>query len=110
MNNNLFKSTVLILVMLIANCSLLIAQNRLDVIVLDAGHGGKDPGTISDFSGVQEKNIVLPITMKLGKIRIRPIFLSAFMPIIRKKRRQKRTGLKYTCLTGKGCRRQFSSR
>lgn len=44
------------------------AQNKLDVIVLDAGHGGKDPGTISDFSGIQEKNIVLPITMKLGKI------------------------------------------
>jgi N-acetylmuramoyl-L-alanine amidase len=44
------------------------AQNRLDVIVLDAGHGGKDPGTIGDFTGVQEKNIVLPITMKLGKL------------------------------------------
>lgn len=44
------------------------AQNKLDVIVLDAGHGGKDPGTIGDFTGVQEKNIVLPITMKLGKL------------------------------------------
>lgn len=44
------------------------AQNRLDVIVLDAGHGGKDPGTIGDFTGVQEKNIVLPITVKLGKL------------------------------------------
>jgi N-acetylmuramoyl-L-alanine amidase len=54
--------------LLIANCSLLIAQSRLDVIVLDAGHGGKDPGTIGDFTGIQEKNIVLPITMKLGKL------------------------------------------
>lgn len=57
-----------VLLLLIINCALLIAQNRLDVIVLDAGHGGKDPGTIGDFTGVQEKNIVLPITMKLGKL------------------------------------------
>ncbi|MFI5212254.1 MAG: N-acetylmuramoyl-L-alanine amidase [Ignavibacteria bacterium] len=68
MNNNLYKSVIMILIMLIVNCSLLIAQNKLDVIVLDAGHGGKDPGTISDFSGIQEKNIVLPITMKFGKL------------------------------------------
>lgn len=53
--------------LLIVHCSLL-AQPKLDVIVLDAGHGGKDPGTIGDFTGVQEKNIVLPITMKLGKM------------------------------------------
>lgn len=56
------------IILLIINCSLLISQNKLDVIVLDAGHGGKDPGTIGDFTGVQEKNIVLPITMKLGKL------------------------------------------
>lgn len=46
----------------------LLSQNKLDVIVLDAGHGGKDPGTIGDNTGVQEKNIVLPVTMKLGKL------------------------------------------
>lgn len=46
----------------------LYSQNRLDVIYLDAGHGGKDPGTIGDVTGVQEKNIVLPVTMKLGKL------------------------------------------
>lgn len=52
--------------LLIAHCSLLIAQNKLDVIVIDAGHGGKDPGTIGDKTGVYEKNIVLPIALKLG--------------------------------------------
>jgi N-acetylmuramoyl-L-alanine amidase len=43
------------------------AQNKLDVIVIDAGHGGKDPGTIGP-SGVQEKNINLPIALKLGTL------------------------------------------
>lgn len=46
----------------------LYSQSRLDVIYIDAGHGGKDPGTIGDKTGVQEKNIVLPISMKLGKM------------------------------------------
>lgn len=46
----------------------LFSQSKLDVIYLDAGHGGKDPGTIGDVTGVQEKNIVLPVTMKLGKL------------------------------------------
>lgn len=50
----------------IAHYSLLIAQGKLDVVVIDAGHGGKDPGTIGDNTGVQEKNIVLPIAVKLG--------------------------------------------
>lgn len=68
MNNKLKVNIISVMILLIVNCSLLIAQNKLDVIVLDAGHGGKDPGTIGDFTGVQEKNIVLPITMKLGKL------------------------------------------
>lgn len=42
------------------------SQSRLDVIVIDAGHGGKDPGTIGN-EGQQEKNIVLPIALKFGQ-------------------------------------------
>lgn len=58
-------------ILLFVICSLLFvtcvkAQSRLDVIVIDAGHGGKDPGTIGDKTGVYEKNIVLPIAIKLG--------------------------------------------
>jgi N-acetylmuramoyl-L-alanine amidase len=46
----------------------ILAQNKLDVVVLDAGHGGKDPGTKGVKTGVFEKDIVLPITLKLGQL------------------------------------------
>ena len=43
------------------------AADKLDVIVIDAGHGGRDPGTIG-LSGTQEKNINLPVAVKLGAL------------------------------------------
>lgn len=39
-------------------------DKRIYTVVIDAGHGGKDPGTIGK-SGVYEKNIVLPIALKV---------------------------------------------
>lgn len=39
-------------------------DKKIYTVIIDAGHGGKDPGTIG-LSGVYEKNIVLPITLKL---------------------------------------------
>lgn len=39
-------------------------DSRLSVVVIDPGHGGKDPGTIG--GSVQEKDIVLDIALKLG--------------------------------------------
>lgn len=39
----------------------------LDVIVIDPGHGGHDPGTIG-VSGTREKTIVLAIALKLGAL------------------------------------------
>ncbi len=38
---------------------------RLDTVVLDAGHGGKDGGTVGR-SGTREKDIVLDISKRLG--------------------------------------------
>lgn len=38
-----------------------------DVIVIDAGHGGVDPGTIG-VGGLKEKDITLGIALKLGKL------------------------------------------
>ncbi|MBI5475349.1 MAG: N-acetylmuramoyl-L-alanine amidase [Ignavibacteriales bacterium] len=40
---------------------------KLDVVVIDAGHGGDDPGAISR-SGTREKDITLPIALKLGAL------------------------------------------
>ncbi|MFN3848217.1 MAG: N-acetylmuramoyl-L-alanine amidase [Spirosomataceae bacterium] len=55
---------VIFLVILTAQIGL--AQNgKLKTIVIDAGHGGKDPGTHRGSS--KEKNIALSIALKLGK-------------------------------------------
>jgi len=41
------------------------AQYKVKTIVIDAGHGGKDPGAIGKKS--QEKNITLAIALKVGE-------------------------------------------
>jgi len=38
----------------------------IDRIVIDPGHGGKDPGAIG-YGKIREKDIVLPVALKLGK-------------------------------------------
>jgi len=45
------------------------AQQRwkLDVIVIDAGHGGKDPGTIG-VGKTKEKDVALGVALKLGRL------------------------------------------
>lgn len=37
------------------------------IIVIDAGHGGKDPGTIGDYARTKEKNITLSYARELAK-------------------------------------------
>ncbi len=43
------------------------AKWNLDVIVLDAGHGGKDPGAIG-VTGIREKDIALKLALELGRL------------------------------------------
>ncbi len=40
---------------------------KLDVVVIDAGHGGEDPGTIGVMR-TKEKDVTLGIALKLGKL------------------------------------------
>lgn len=40
---------------------------KLDCIVIDPGHGGKDPGAIG-VSGIKEKNVALGMALKLGRL------------------------------------------
>lgn len=42
------------------------AQQRNFKVVLDAGHGGKDPGALGSSS--REKDIVLPVALKVGRL------------------------------------------
>jgi N-acetylmuramoyl-L-alanine amidase len=43
------------------------SQWEIDTIVLDAGHGGKDPGT-SGRNGTKEKTVVLDIVKRIGRL------------------------------------------
>lgn len=40
---------------------------KLDVVVIDPGHGGKDPGAIG-VTGTKEKDVTLAVAFKLGKL------------------------------------------
>lgn len=44
------------------------ADGKQFVIVLDAGHGGKDPGTIGSVPSHREKDIAFNITMEVGRL------------------------------------------
>jgi N-acetylmuramoyl-L-alanine amidase len=58
----------LLIILLATSCSytLLAKGKKINKIVLDAGHGGKDFGAQGAFS--KEKDITLAVTLKLGKI------------------------------------------
>lgn len=43
-----------------------ISDRRRGVIYIDAGHGGNDPGAVAN--GIQEKDVVLPISLNLGEV------------------------------------------
>ncbi len=44
------------------------AVSRIRTVVIDAGHGGKDPGAISKNGKYKEKNITLSVALKLGEL------------------------------------------
>jgi len=44
------------------------AQKKVYTVVLDAGHGGKDPGNLGNSKKYKEKDIALAIVLQAGKI------------------------------------------
>jgi N-acetylmuramoyl-L-alanine amidase len=65
--NNILLTKLVLLLALLNFLPFVSTSARGDknwVIVIDAGHGGKDPGTIGSFSS--EKNIALAIALKTG--------------------------------------------
>lgn len=41
---------------------------KINTVVIDPGHGGKDTGAISKNGAIKEKDIVLSVALKLGKL------------------------------------------
>ena len=39
-------------------------------VVIDAGHGGKDPGAISANKKIYEKNVTLAVALMVGKLSL----------------------------------------
>jgi 6-phosphogluconate dehydrogenase len=67
---NWSKYIVIIIIIFIYSVdNLLVAQNKaigLNTVVIDAGHGGKDPGAVGN--NLKEKDITLSIALKLGQL------------------------------------------
>ena len=51
--------------------------NGINVIVLDPGHGGKDPGAVNRRLGINEKDITLPVALKVGE------YINTYMPDVK---------------------------
>lgn len=48
-------------------------NNSRVVVMIDPGHGGKDPGAIG-IGGLQEKDVILPISLKVAEICSKTVF------------------------------------
>lgn len=57
---------IFVLYLLFSNPIELISQNDKFIVVLDAGHGGKDPGGVAN--GYKEKDVALNVSLLLGKM------------------------------------------
>src|SRR5690349_21131729 len=63
----IFKiSTVALFFLMLSGTVTAQSTKTLKTIVLDAGHGGKDPGARGKYSN--EKDITLAVVLRLGKI------------------------------------------
>jgi N-acetylmuramoyl-L-alanine amidase len=66
-----YKILFFVSIIIVLTCSSFISRNKTVlsnkfIVVLDAGHGGKDPGKPSKY-GYKEKDIALKIVLEIGK-------------------------------------------
>ena len=45
-----------------------VVSSTKKIVVLDAGHGGEDPGAVSSFNGIKEKDVTLVIANKTKEL------------------------------------------
>ena len=62
-----FSLILVFLISLFCNSHTVFAQKKDFIVVLDAGHGGKDPGKVG-YRNSKEKEIALKIVLQLGKL------------------------------------------
>lgn len=65
MKRALILNIILFSLILPTTCAIPQSAKKIDKIILDPGHGGKDPGAVGKIS--REKDIVLSIALKAGK-------------------------------------------
>lgn len=64
--NKIIFITLLATIMLCAEAYAQAKHGKVTTVVLDAGHGGKDPGTV--WGNYREKDIALQVALELGKL------------------------------------------
>ncbi len=62
---NILTFLVVLLTLSLAASAEPLAEHGIRVVVLDAGHGGNDPGAV--YGGVKEKDLTLKVVLRLGK-------------------------------------------
>lgn len=62
-----FLGVFVFICVILFNINTLLAQKTDFVVVLDAGHGGKDPGKVG-YKSMKEKDIALKIVLQVGKM------------------------------------------
>jgi N-acetylmuramoyl-L-alanine amidase len=61
-----FVKKIIVFALFLGLCSGIFAASKLRVVVIDAGHGGSDPGAVGRFA--KEKDINLAVALGLGKM------------------------------------------
>jgi len=62
-----YRFIVIFIISFLCNNEVAIAQNKDFIVVLDAGHGGKDPGKVGKHN-MKEKEIALKIVLEVGEL------------------------------------------